>query len=399
MKTTKKEISKNKIKITVSIDPEKMEQYFEAEYARLAPTISLPGFRPGKAPRVMTVEAIGQTRLSQAALEQAIDESFRQSLKEHKAYPVTQPAISITKYPAFGEDKAQNELVFDIEFDILPKAKIGSWKKIKVKPVDPQGYAVTAEEVERVIEYLRRQGAVMNDIDRSAQKGDWVQIAFKGSQKHVQKDKLSSPSFPLVIGENNMVPGFEDELIGMKKGEKKEFDITFPKDFQDKEFANQKIHFELDLEEIKDVTLPDINDQFAERFGHKNINALKDAIKTSLVQEKKDREFGVQQAQIAGEIVKMTKVDIPASLIDQEFTRMKALMEEDLKKKGLTYEKYLENMKITPEKGDQDLKEQSKRNIILGVGLGEIAQEENIEMTDQNSARKVYDRIIELCSR
>jgi len=136
VKSTKKEISKNKIKITVAIEPEKMEEYFEAEYNRLAPSVSLPGFRAGKAPRVMTVEAIGQTRLSQAALEAAVNENFRAALKEHQTYPVTQPSISISKYPAFGEDKQQNELVFEIEFDILPKAKIGrgaksNWPKPK----------------------------------------------------------------------------------------------------------------------------------------------------------------------------------------------------------------------------------------------------------------------------
>lgn len=399
MKTIKKEISKNKIKITVTVESEKMEKFFETEYNRLAPTVNLPGFRPGKAPRVMTIEAIGQTRLSQLALENGVNEGMHEALKEHKVRPVTQPSISISKYPAFGEDRQENELVFDIEFDILPKAKIGDFKKIKVKKTDPKNLEVTAEEVERVIEYLRRQAATMKEIEGAAKKGDWIQISFKGSIKHVEKDKLTSPSFPMVIGESNMIPGFEDELIGMKKGDKKEFDISFPKDFQDKEFAGEKAHFAVTFEEHKEIILPKVDDEFVARFGHKKIGELKTAVKNSLVQEKIERENQVLHSQIAEQVAKLTKVEIPQSLIVQESNRMKAQLEKDLQGKGLTLEKYLENVKITPEKMEQDLQIQAKRNILLGVGLGEIALKEGIEISEQSGVAKIYDRIIELCSK
>lgn len=376
-----------------------MEKFFEDQYNRLAPTTNLPGFRPGKAPRVMTIEAIGQTRLSQSALENAINEGMREALKEHKVYPVTQPSISISKYPAFGENQKENELVFDLEFDILPKAKIGDFKKIKVKKTDPKNLEVSAEEVERVIEYLRRQAATMKEVEGKAKKGDWVQISFKGSIKHVEKEKLTSPSFPMVIGESRMIPGFEDELIGMKKQEKKEFDIKFPEDFQDKEFAGEMAHFAVTLEEHKEIILPRVDDEFVARFGHKKVNELKTAVKNSLVQEKIERENQILHSQIAEQVVKITKVDIPKSLIDQESNRMKAQLEKDLQNKGLTLEKYLENVKITPEKIEQDLGTQAKKNILLGVGLGEIALQEGIEISPKTGVLKVYDRIIELCAK
>lgn len=397
MKTAKKEISKNRFKIAVTVEPEKMEEYFEVQYQLFAPSVAVAGFRSGHAPRAMTIEKIGHTRLSQAALEQALNEGYREALTEHKLMPVTQPAISISKHPAFGDDNGQNELVFEIEFDILPKAKIGDYKKIKVAKIDPKNLKVTDEEVDKTIEYLRRQSAQLKEITRPVKRsGDWVQISFKGSIKHVEKEKLSNTSFPLILGESKMVPGFEDQIIGMKKGKKKEFDLIFPKDFQDKEFAKAKVHFAVELEDHKEIELPKLDIEFAKKFGHETVPILKAAILKNLENEKKQREAQIQKSQISEQIIKMTKVDVPKSLVDQEVQRMKTAMENDLKSRGMTFEKYLESLKITKEKADADLAEQAKRNIILGVGLGEIGLREKINMAEQGASEKVFARIIEL---
>lgn len=396
MKTAKKEISKNRFKITVTIDPEKMEEYFEAQYQKFAPSVAVAGFRAGRAPRAMTIEQIGHTRLSQAALEQALNEGYRDALTEHKLMPVTEPAISISKHPAFSDGKSQNELIFEIEFDILPKARIGDYKKIKVTKIDSKNLKVTDKEVGKTIEYLRRQSAQLKEITRPVKDGDWVQISFKGSIKHVEKEKLSSTSFPLVLGESKMVPGFEDQIIDMKKGEKKEFDLVFPKDFQQKEFADAKVHFVLDLEDHKEIELPKLDVEFAKKFGHETIPTLKAAIFKNLETEKTQRENQIQRSQISEQIIKMTKVDVPKSLIDQEVQKMKAAIQNDLAARKTTFDQYLESLKITKEKADADLAEQAKRNIILGVGLGEIGLQEKINMADAGASEKVFALIIKL---
>lgn len=397
MKSEKKQISKNRLKLIISIEPKQMEEYFESEYQRLAPTVNLPGFRPGNAPRVMTIEAIGQTRLSQNALELAINEAYRKALIEHGVYPVTPPSISISKHPSFTKD-GKNELIFEVEFDILPKAKIGDYKKIKVEMIDPKTLAVTDEEVEKVVGYLRREKAELKDIDRAARAGDWVLISFVGSIKKVMQEKLTSQNFPMVVGETHLVPGFEPNLIGMKKGETKEFDLKLPKDFADKDFAGKEVHFKLTLNDLKEMILPKANEEFAKKFGVEKLPLLKINIKKSLEQEKKERETRTQIAAISDQIVKMTKVDIPKSLIENEKERMKAVLREDLGRQGTTLERYIENLKLTPEKINQDLEEQAKRNIILGVGLGEVGREEKIEMGTPEGSRRVFERIIELCA-
>lgn len=399
MKSEKKQLSKNRVKISITIAAEKMEEYFESHYQRLAPTVTIQGFRPGKAPRIMTIEQIGQARLANVTLEQAIDEAYRAALAEHGSYPVTPPSISISKHPTFEGTGEQNELKFEVEFDILPEAKIGNYKKLKVKPIDQKRLEVSEEEVDKVIDYLRRQSADLKEKAESAEKGDWADISFKGSIKGVEKEKLTSPSLPMVIGETKMIPGFEEQLIGMKKSDKKEFELTFPKDFPDKEFAAAKAKFEVELKDLRQINLPELNEEFFKKFGLKTEKQLRTNIRKSLENEKLEQVRGEQVAEISEQLVKTTKVDIPASLIENEKARMKNALIADLSQRGMTLERYIESLKITDKKFDEDLDEQSKRNILLGVSIGEIAKKEKIEINSKEGTRKVFDYLIELASK
>ena len=399
MKSEKKQLSKNRVKILVSVSAQKMEEYFESHYQRLASTVTLQGFRPGKAPRVMTIEAIGQARLTNVALEQGIDEAYREALAEHGTYPVTPPSVSISKHPSFEGSGDQNELKFEVEFDILPEAKIGDYKKLKIKKIDPTRLEVTDEEVDKVVDYLRRQSADLKEVDRIAKTGDWADISFKGTIKSVEMEKLTSPSLPMVIGETKMIPGFEEQIIGMKKGDKKEFELTFPKDFPDKEFANQKANFAVELKDLREINLPELNNEFFEKFGLKTIKELKTNIKKSLEAEKQEQVRGEQVAEVSEQLVKLIRVDIPKSLIENEKARMKNSLIADLSKQNMTIGQYVEGLKITDKKFEEDLAEQSKRNILLGVSVGEIAKKENIEINSQEGTRRVFDFLVELASR
>jgi trigger factor len=196
-----------------------------------------------------------------------------------------------------------------------------------------------------------------------------------------------------------MVPGFEDEIIGLKKGDKKEFDITFPKTIADAELASKKIHFGLTIEEVKEVVLPKIDKEFTTKFGRSSLADLKKSIKENLVGEKKENSFYKLQGLISDQIAKITKVDVPDSLIDQEYQRMRSELEENLKKQGTTYEQYFQSIKMDPKKAEKDLREQSKKNIVIGVGLGEVAKAEKITVTAESGTTEIFKRIIELARK
>ena len=399
MQSTKKILFKNRVRISIAVTPEQVTEYFDNEYKRLKDMVEIPGFRKGMAPKLMTIEKIGHARLSQLTLQKAIDESFRKSLTEHGLYPVTPPSISISKHPAFSEDVSKNELAFEIEFDILPKAKIGNYKNIKITKIDPKTVEVTDEEIDKVVDYLRRQAAQLKVVDRSVQLGDWVELTFEGSIKNVIKEKLSSQNLPIVTGETKLIPGFEEKIMGMKKDETKEFEILLPRDFYDKEFAGEEVKFKVTAIDVKEIKLPKIDQEFLQRFGLKSKKELKGNIKKGLVKEKRERGRQSQIAQIANQIISLTKVDIPKSLISSEKMRMKEALLKDLSNRGMSLEKYLQSLKLTEDKMDEDLEAQAQRNIILGVGVGEISKAEKIDLSGNRGTRAVFDYLIENYSK
>jgi trigger factor len=399
MQSKKKNLSKNRIKLSIMVSPKEMTRFFDDEYDRLKETVEIPGFRAGKAPRIMIIEKIGHTRLSQLALQGAVDESFKKSLIEHGLYPVTAPSISILKHPSFSEDFSKNELSFEVEFDILPQAKIGNYKKIKIEKIDPKSLEVSKEEINKIVDYLRRQAAQLTDIDRKIKKGDWVEISFEGSLKGVISEKLSSQNLPIVIGETKLIPGFEDKILSLKKGDSKEFELLLPSDFYDKEFGGKKVKFKVDVIGHKEVKLPPVDKAFLERFGIKSEKELKSNIKKSLLGEKKERARRTQVAHISQQIINLTKVDIPKSLIDSEKKRIKESLSRDLASKGASLEKYLSSLNMTEDKLESDLESQARKNIILGVGVGEIAKAEKINLSSEGGTNNVFDYLIEKNSR
>lgn len=396
MKSIKKESGKSKVKLTITVSPEEMEAHFENELAKLAPTVTIPGFRAGKAPRVMIIESIGHSRLSQMSIEQAINQAFQSALIEHKQMPVNQPSISVSKYPAFSDDKDKNELVFEVEYDIIANVKIGDYKKIKIAKEEAEDLKVSDEEVDGVVKYLQRQRAILTEKNDGAQKDDWMEISFEGSIKNVVIEKLTSNNMPLVVGETKLIPGFEEKVTGMKKGEKREFTIKFPKDFPDNELASKEANFKVECLAVSKIDLPKIDQGFLEAFGLKSEKELRENIKKSLIQEKVEREFETKKAKIAEQLIKITKVEIPESLVKQEVHRMKHALEEDLKARKMTLEQYQKNLKIDDKKMEQDLEAQSRKNITLGVALGEVAKGEKINVSNQEGVNELYRKLISI---
>lgn len=398
MKSTKKELGKSGVKLIISVSPEEMEAHFEEEFLKIAPSVTIPGFRSGMAPRVMLIESIGHSRISQLALEKAINENFQKALMEHGQMPVNEPSISISKYPAFGEDKSKNELVFEAQYDVISNVKIGDYKKIKLSKnkASKTDLDVTDEEVEGVIGYLRRQRSTLSDKSGKSEKGDWLEVSFKGTIKSVVIEKLTSDNMPLVLGETKLIPGFEEKIIGIKKGEKREFEISFAKDFIDKELSGKTAKFSLECLGVKKVELPKMDKAFFEAFGLTSEKELRSRIKGSLVQEKKDREFEVKRNEIAQELIKITKAEIPSSLVKKEVDRMKSALQDDLKSRGLTLDKYQESLKIDDKKMQKDLEDQSKKNITLGLALAEVAKAEKINVSNQEGIKKLYERLFEI---
>jgi len=394
MKTKVDKRKKGQVKLTISIEPKEMIKYFNRAYENVAPTVKLSGFRPGKAPRALVESAIGITRLLSEALDMAVNESYQKSLQEEKLVPITQPAIKINKYPNYGqsEDEVKNELEYEAELTVLPEIELSDYSKIKVEK--PKEETVKEGDIDKILENLRKQKANFVEVDRPAKMGDLAEVSFEGSVKKVKIDAMRSKNHPVVLGENTLIPGFEEEVVGMKKGEKKTFTIKFPKDYHAKEFAGKEAEFEVELNNLKEVKLPEIDDKFAADFGQKDVKELKKSIAKNLEIEYKQKNQSELEQKVLDKVLPLVKVDLPEIMIDQEVERMMAGYAERLQSMGANLDTYLKGINKNADDIRKEMRPTAEKNIKIGLMLGKIIQQEKIDAKDENAGKKAIDHLL-----
>ena len=394
MKITRQNLPKSRIKLTVEVPSEKISGFFEEAYKKLAPTVEIKGFRPGAAPRAMTLESIGYGRYSQTALDLALPQAYYDAVKSENIIPVQPPAISVKE---FSEEKP---FVFEAEVDVVPEIKLCDYKKIRVKYAKPK-FEVKKEELDKILDRLKYQNAVFNVVNRPAKNGDRVEIDFEGTVDGVKQDSLSSKNHPIILGEGVLMPGFEKELQGMGKGEEKEFDLEVPH-IKDKN-KHKKAHFKVKIVDVKEVILPEINNEFAKKFGHDTPENLTDAIKEKVLEEKIAEDRAKLEKEVLGQLIKGCKIDLPESLIEQEITRRLSQIQAQM---GPGFQKYLENMNKKIEDIKKDMRPSAEESAKTGLIIGEVAKAEgflkpNIKDQKEHEAviRKTIDKLVEIATQ
>lgn len=389
MKTKLEKLPKSRIKMHVELDQEEMAKYVEQAYQELAPTVTIKGFRPGKAPRDMIERHLGDERIKHVALDKALPESFAQGLMEVGHVSVGSPAVSIHKF--------DDGLHYEAEVDVMPKIEVGDYKKLKVKL--PEKESVSEEEADKVVDYLRRQKATLKDIDRAAKKEDWLDIDFEGKLNGVVQEKLTSKNFPLVLGSANFIAGFEDELVGMKEGETKAFKLKLANDFGEKELAGKEVEFSVKVNKVKEIILPEADDAFAKDFGQDSKDKMRESIKKSIEVEKDERREQQIEQLMLDKVLGVTKVDVPESLVEQELDRIFHRMEHEASHYGMSLEQYLLQMKKTQEELRKEFRGQAEKNVKIGLMLGEVVKREEMDKEDKEVAKKVVDKLREYLTK
>ncbi|MCL5410813.1 MAG: trigger factor [Patescibacteria group bacterium] len=394
MEVKSEDLKKGKFKLTITVSSSEMVGYFNKSYEKIAPTIKLDGFRPGKAPRKLVESAAGTARILSEALDMAISENYYKAIVEKNLNPITQPKIVVNKYPSYGdsEDNVKDEFEFEAEIEILPPVLLGDYKQLKVKArgVDK----AKKEDIEKVLKHFQKQSATFSEIDRPAKKGDRVEINFEGFLKKVRVDQMCSKNHPLILGEGNLIPGFEEEIVGMKKGEKKEFKITFPKDYNSKDYAGKEAEFKIELVDLKEVKLPEFQDDFASKFGHKNMEELKKAVEKNLNLELEEDYKRNIEAEVIEKVLTKLKVEIPETLVDREAERIFGEFSQQISSQGINIERYLENIKKTKEELLKDMRPQAEKNVKTGLLLGKIIEENKWDSKDPKSGEKAINYLV-----
>lgn len=364
MNIKRENLPKSRIKLTIEVPAEKTEKYFSEAYKKLAPTVEIKGFRPGQAPRAMTLESIGHGRYHQTALDLALPETYYEAILTEKIVPVQPPAVSVKEF------KEGQAFIYEAEVDVVPVIKLGDYKKIKVKYQKPK-FEVKKDEVDKIISRLKYQSALFNSIDRPAKNGDRVEIDFEGTVDNVKQENLCSKNHPIILGEGTMIPGFEKELVGMKKSEEKEFDLDVPQ-IKDRD-KTKKAHFKVKVIDIKEVVLPEVNTDFAKKFGHDTPEKLEQAIKEKVLEEKVMQDKQLLEQKVLDKIIEESKIEVPESLIEQEVSRRLIQFQNQM---GPGFAKYLESIGKKIEDLRKEMHASSEQSVKIGLILGEIAKNE-----------------------
>jgi len=383
-----------KVKFTITVEPAQMIGYFNQAFEKIAPEVKLPGFRPGKAPRPLIESSVGVSRIISEALDIAINRSYFEALTEHDVSPISEPSVAIDKYPTYGktEEEVQENLEYTIEVAIFPEVKVGDYSKLKVDL--PKEEEVKEEDVQKILDNLLKQKANFKEVEREARKGDFVELTYEGTLKGVRIDAMCSKNHPMVLGEGSLIPGFEEEVVGMKKGEKKTFKIKFPKDYHSKEYAGKEAEFSVELFNLKEVIMPELNDEFSMGFGEKTPEDLKKAIKHNLRHELEHKHENEVEMKVIDKVLPLVQVEIPEAMIERETSRMMADYKDQLEKMGMAFESYLESLKKTEAELRKDFSKTAEKNVKVGLLIGHIIKEQGLDGGDQASGKKAIEYLV-----
>src|SRR3954451_3450572 len=259
MQITTTPAPKSTVVVEVEVPAERLTTAVGDATRALSRRTRVPGFRPGKAPRGVLEAVLGQGAVLDEAVDRLVQTSYRDALIEKEILPLTNADVEIVQAV---EGKP---LIFKATVPIRPDVKLGDYRNFTFKPSIE---TIDGPKVEKVIEELRDQNATLAPVeDRGAKKGDYAVIKYEGTRDGTVFEGGSSERMPLIIGEERLIPGFEDELVGLRVGETKGFDIAFPADYAEETLAGQSAHFEVEVRELREKILPDADDDFARSMG------------------------------------------------------------------------------------------------------------------------------------
>lgn len=362
-------------KLTVVASPEEMATVKQGVLERLQNKVKLPGFRAGKAPLAMVEKSVDQEQLQSEFLDDAVNQMCMQAIGQKRLRIVTTPQVNITKFVPF------TTLEFEADMDIIGEIKLPDYKKHKKAKAPVK---VTAEDVNGVLDQLRTRQAVKKPVERAAKDGDEVVIDFKGvDEKGEAISGAEGQDYPLALGSNTFIPGFEDNVVGMKAGEDKTFDLKFPKDYGVAALASKKVTFTVTAKTVNEQELPKADDAFAATVGpFKALTELKDDIKKQLQLEKQNQADRQYEDELVQELAAKTKAPLPKALVDDQIARMEQEERQNLAYRGQTWQEHLDAEGVTEEQHREQKRPQAEVRVKVGVMLSEIAEAEGLSVSD-----------------
>jgi trigger factor len=377
MQVKRERVSDTKVKLEVAAEQAELDRVKQHVLAELSRNVKVSGFREGKAPAHLIEKQIDQSALQSEFLQHALNDLYVEAVDSEKLRTVAQPEISVTKFVPF------TTLEFTAEVEAVGDIKLADYKNVKLARPEVK---VTAEEVSTVVDNLSQRAAERKEVARPAKSGDEAIIDFAGVDAKTKApiEGADGKAYPLVLGSDSFIPGFEEEIIGLKAGEEKSFDITFPKDYGVEDLKSRKVNFTVNMVKVSELTKPKLDDAFAATVGpFKTLAELKADIKKQLEAEKRQEAQRTFDNELLEKIASKSEVAIPPSLVEEEIERMEAEEKRNLVYRGQTWQEHLETEGISAEAHHEKQRPGAELRVKGGLILGEIAQAEGITVTPE----------------
>ncbi len=377
-------MAKNTEKITIEIKGEAWEKALDKSFKKNVKKANIDGFRKGNVPKDIYLKNYGIESLFEDAYLAVVDDAFKEAQEKAKVKAEIQPSVDIKKIDKDG-------ITFEFTFIGKPEVKLGQYKDLKVKK---EKVAVTKEEVDAKINQLREQFADITVKEGGVvETGDTAVIDFVGEVDGKPLDGGSGENYPLEIGTNTFIPGFEDGVLGMKVDETKDLHLKFPENYT-KELAGKEVVFHVTLKEIKSRILPDIDENFFADLGYDkvtNAEELAKEVENTIKEEKENEEKNRFLEEVLKQVSEEMEVDVPEEIIDDEVHRMIHQWEEQLKSQGLTIDQYMEFTGTTHEDMHKQMEPEALRRVKYRYMLEAVSEAEKIEVTDEEVEKDIEE--------
>lgn len=375
------------VEIEVTVPFEEFEPHVRRTAVLISEEIEIKGFRKGKAPYEKVKEAVGEHAIYERAADIAVRKTYQKVAEElitnnqlsSSRPPIGQPEITVTKL-ALG-----NEFQYKVKLVLLPEVVLPDYKAIARRvQKEKKDVAVSDEEVLRTIEWVRESRAPLVTVDRPAGNGDSVEVDFEVRHGGVKLEGGDSKNHPLVIGKNKFMPGFEDNLVGMKAGDEKTFSLIAPEGWHEKALAGKELEFKTAMNLVQERRLAELNDDFAKTLGSfETLEAMKENIRGGLMKEKEEKEKQRIRSLAIEEVAKNAKMEIPEALVASELEKMAADFRSNIEQMGMKWDDYLGHIKKSFDDLKKEWRPEAEKRVRIALCLREIARKENIEAGEE----------------
>ena len=373
-------------KVTVEITRAELEPSLNKVYLKVRKDITMPGFRKGKAPRVVIEAAYGKHVFFEDAIEEMFPDIYKECVLTQDMKPVGRPGVSKLD---IGDD---DSVTLVIETDLYPEVTLGQYKGLEVEKTDAE---VSESEIDAEVERMAQNVARITTVDRAAAEGDTAVIDFEGFKDGVAFAGGKGEDYELKLGSHTFIPGFEEQVVGMSAGEEKDINVTFPENYHEKSLAGAPVVFKVKVREVKETVVPEKDDEFVKDVSEFDTMAeLRADIEKRIRDEKQagiDRAF--ENAAIEKAVANMT-VEIPDSMVEEELERQMERMDYELRSQGASLEAYAQMMGGNLDNIKNSLRPGALSSVKTNVMLDAVVDAEKIEVTEEECEEE-YGKLAE----